>query len=221
MQTLRGKLIHPLTLFVVLTILGYGLLLPYTGFYWDDWPFAWIAKFLGPSEFIPAFAPFRPFLGPIFFATTSLIPPVPLYWQVFALAVRLLIGIASWWTFRQVWPERPRLALTLSLLLTLFPGYSQHWVAYTHINQELIPFLFFILSFGFTYKALRSERPLPYAIIALLLQICGIFPTEYFFGMEGLRALLLFLTADGKFFDPALRQSLNLLSTDKKACLRF
>lgn len=197
MQTLRGGLKHPIPLFALLTILGYGLLLPYTGFYWDDWPFAWIAKFIGPSEFIPAFAPFRPFLGPIFYATTSLIPPVPLYWQIFALVIRFLMGVASWWTFRQLWPERPRLSLTIALLLTLFPGYSQHWVAFTHINQELIPFLFYVLSFGFTFKSLRCARPIRYIAIALLLQICGIFPTEYFFGMEGLRALFLFLNTNG------------------------
>ncbi len=199
MQTLRARLSQPIFIILFLTILGYGLLLPYTGFYWDDWPFAWIAKFLGAAEFMPAFAPFRPFLGPIFFATTSLIPPIPLYWQIFALIIRFLMGLATWWTFNQLWPERPRIALTVALLLTVFPGYSQHWVAYTHINQELIPFLFYVLSFGFTFKALREKRPLTYTVIAVLLQICGIFPTEYFFGMEGLRGLFVFFNAGGNF----------------------
>ncbi len=199
MQKLRAKLANPIFLFLFLTILGYGLLLPYTGFYWDDWPFAWIAKFLGPAEFIPGFMQFRPFLGPIFYATTSLIPPIPLYWQIFALIIRFIIGLSAWWTFKQIWPSRPRFALTLALFITVFPGYSQHWVAYTHINQELIPFIFYVLSFGFTFKALRAERPLTYTIIALLLQICGIFPTEYFFGLEGLRVLFLFFDGEGVF----------------------
>ena len=198
MQSLRAQLTRPASLFLLLTLLGYGLLLPYTGFYWDDWPFAWIAKFLGPAEFIPAFLPFRPFLGPIFYATTSLIPPVPLYWQVFALVIRFLIGLSAWWTFKQIHPGRPRFALTIALLITVFPGYSQHWVAFTHINQELIPFIFYILSLGFTFKAFSAERPLPYILIALLLQICGIYPTEYFFGMEVLRLLFIFFHgADG------------------------
>jgi hypothetical protein len=188
-------------LFAIVTIVAYGLLLPFTGFYWDDWPFAWIAKFLGPREFIPAFAPFRPFLGPIFFLTTSLIPPVPLYWQIFALVIRFIIGLAAWWMFKQIWPERPRLALTAALFILIFPGYSQHWVAFTHINQELIPFIFYLLSFGFTFKALCGEKPLTYTGIALLLQLCGIFPTEYFFGLEGLRALFLFVHFQGNFIE--------------------
>jgi len=188
-------------LFGLLTLIAYGLLLPKTGFYWDDWPFAWIAKFLGPSEFVPAFAPFRPFLGPIFYFTTSLVPPVPLYWQAFALIIRFIIGLSAWWTFKQIWPERLRIALVASLFIFIFPGYSQHWVALTHINQELIPFIFYLLSFGFTFKALRSAKPITYIVLALLLQICGVFPTEYFFGLEGLRFLFIFFFFQGNLIE--------------------
>ncbi|MBL8079147.1 MAG: hypothetical protein JNM55_14375 [Anaerolineales bacterium] len=179
-------------IFGLLTLIAYGLLVPFTGFYWDDWPFAWIAKFLGPAEFIPAFMPFRPFLGPIFYVTTSLIPPYPIYWQVFAVVIRFVMGLSLWWSLGKLWPEKKRLNFIATLLFIVFPGYSQHWVALTHINQELIPFIFYILSFGFTFKALRAEKPLPYTIIAILLQICGIYPTEYFFPLESLRFLLLF-----------------------------
>lgn len=193
----RLSRLSPPIVFAVLTLAAYGLLLPWTGFYWDDWPFAWIARFLGPAEFIPAFAPFRPFLGPIFFVTTRLVPPVPIYWQAFALVVRFLLGLAAWWTLRQVWPERPRAALITALLMLVFPGYSQHWVAFTHINQELIPFVFYILSFGFTFKALRAARPFPYVALAVLLQCFGVFPTEYFFGLEGMRFLLLLFAFQG------------------------
>ena len=78
--------------FALITVLAYGLLLPFAGFYW---PFAWAAKFLGSAQFIPSFAGFRPFLGPIFFATTSLIPPDPILWQIFALLIRLLAGLSA------------------------------------------------------------------------------------------------------------------------------
>lgn len=187
-------------LIAVITFVAYGLLLPLTGFYWDDWPFAWIAKFLGPAEFNPAFMPFRPFLGPIFYFTTSLIPIHPLAWQVSALLIRFLIGITAWWTFNQIFPQRKTLAYLAALLMLVFPGYSQHWVALTHINQELIPFLFYLLSFGCTFKALRTQKKTD-TIIAVLLQICGIFPTEYFFGIEGFRFFLLFFFFQGNLFE--------------------
>ncbi len=108
--------------FAVVTVAAYGLLLPFTGFYWDDWPFAWTARFLGPASFIPAFRGFRPFLGPIFFLTTSLIPPVPLLWQAFALVVRLLAALTAWFALDQVWPLHRRLTIPAALLFLVFPG---------------------------------------------------------------------------------------------------
>ena len=178
-------------LFGIVTIIAYGLLLPTIGFYWDDWPFAWIARFLGPSEFIPAFLTFRPFLGPIFFLTTSLVPPVPLYWQILALVIRFVLTVSAWWMFRSIWPERPQQALAASLLFLVFPGYSQHWVALTHINQELIPLTAYLFSFGFTARAVRGESRLVSSLAAVLLQLIGLFSTEYFFALEFMRPLFI------------------------------
>lgn len=181
----------PLALFL-LTLLTYGTMLPWTGFYWDDWPFAWMAEFLGPAEFLPAFAPFRPFLGPIFFGTTSLLPPNPLVWQSLALLLRFGLVVAAWWSFEAIWPEARWQTLSAALLFLVFPGYSQHWVAYTHINQEWIPFLFYLLSFGFTAQAIRKPaRFKRYTGFALILLALGVFPTEYFATQEPLRFFFL------------------------------
>jgi hypothetical protein len=178
--------------FLLTTLLAYGMMLPWTGFYWDDWPFAWIAKFLGPSEFLPAFAPFRPFLGPIFFSTTSLLPPIPILWQSLAVLVRLALGLSAWWTYKTVWPAAGWGTFSAGMLFLVFPGYSQHWAAYTHINQEWIPFLFYILSFGLTALAFRTPgRSLRLTTLALFCLLPGIFPTEYFATQEPLRFLFL------------------------------
>ena len=107
-------------LFAIVTVVAYGLLLPLTGFYWDDWPFAWIADFQGAKEFFPAFASVRPFLSSIFFVTTSLIPPVPIYWQIFALVIRFASGLAAWFALKQIWPRYPRQTLIASLLFLVF-----------------------------------------------------------------------------------------------------
>jgi len=197
--------------FATVTIIAYGLLLPFTGFYWDDWPFAWIAQFLGPKEFIPAFAGVRPFLGPIFFVTTSLIPPIPLYWQIFALIVRFISGLSAWFALNQIWPYHRRQVLIASLLFLVFPVYSQHWVAFTHINQEWIPFIFYLLSFGFTARALRnSDKFVSNTIYAVLFLIAGVFPTEYFIGLEPLRFLFIWviLSEEVQGFRQRLTQTL-------------
>jgi len=184
--------------FAIVTVAAYGLLLPFTGFYWDDWPFAWIANFLGPKEFFPAFTTIRPFLAPIFFVTTSLVPTVPIYWQIFALLIRFISVLSVWFALNQVFPNFKRQVLIVSLLFLVFPGYSQHWVAFTHINQEWIPFIFYILSFGFTASALRhSDNFNRQTMFAILFMIAGVFPTEYFASLEPLRFLFIWVIVAG------------------------
>ncbi|HEX2697546.1 MAG TPA: hypothetical protein VHM28_07550, partial [Anaerolineales bacterium] len=183
----------PLSFFLI-AFLAYGLLIPWTGFYWDDWGFAWIAKFLGPADFISAFRGFRPFLGPIFYVTTSLIPPNPLLWQIFALIIRFAAALCAWFALDRVWPKYKRQTLIASFLFLVFPGYSQNWVALTHINQEWIPFIFYLLSFGYTASALRHpEKFRVNTILALLFLIMGVFPTEYFLTIEPLRFLFIWV----------------------------
>ena len=182
-----------------LTIITYGLLIPWVGFYWDDWNFAWISHFLGAGEFLPAFQPFRPFLGPIFAVTVSIFHESPLGWQIFGLLIHFLIAYAAWWALNQVWPGQKRQILLVSLFMLIFPGYGQQWVAFTHINQELIPLLGYILSFGTTAWALRSkEKRLPLVILSLALMFLGLFTTEYFIGLESLRLLMIwFMLPEG------------------------
>ncbi len=179
--------------FAALVVLAYGLLVTRTGFYWDDWPFAWGAHFAGPESFLRSFLRVRPFLGPIFYLTTGLLPETPLAWQLFALVIRFLLTLAAWWALSSIWPERPCQTLAAALVFLVYPGYSQHWVAFTHINQELIPLLFYILSFGATGWAFhRPDRFRSRSLIALLLLLLGVFPTEYFVTLEPLRFLFIF-----------------------------
>jgi len=193
MKKLRFK---PFTIpiaLLFLTIAAYGLLSPWTGFYWDDWPFAWILHFLGPKEFVPAFKPFRPFLGPIFVLTTSILGEHPFTWQVFAMLLRFLTGIAVWWSFGKIWPNHKRQVAILSLCFVVFPGYLSQWVALTHSNQELVSLLAYLFSFGFTALALRQpQKKIRHTIIALVLMFIGLFPTEYFLGLELLRLFIIF-----------------------------
>lgn len=186
-QLLQKPFVIPVTL-AALIALAYGLLTPWMGFYWDDLPFAWFLRFFGPTEFIEAFHPFRPLLGYIFAATTSLFGEHPLTWQLLGLLVRFLLGLQVWSLLRKVFPTREQSVLWVVLLFTVYPAYGQQWVALTHINQELIPLLFLFASFIVTVNLLRNnKRSIPLTALAILLQVIGLFSTEYFFGLEILR----------------------------------
>jgi hypothetical protein len=184
------------TLVGILLIPAYGLLIPSMGFYWDDWPFAWYLRFFGPTEFMEAFRPFRPLLGPIFTTTTALFGGHPLTWQILGLITRFLLSIELWFVLRLTWPAQKWNSFWVVLLFTVYPGYQQQWVSLTHVNQEIIPLLWLLASFGVTIHAQRNEsRKRSLLVIALVLQALGLFSTEYFFGLEILRLLFLIVVA--------------------------
>lgn len=191
-QTLRSEKVAVPVLIALLILLGYGLLTPWMGFYWDDFPFAWHLRFFGPAEFIEAFRPFRPLLGPIFAVTTTLFGGHPFTWQVVGLMARFLLSLEVWFLLRWIFPAQKTNALWVVLLFTMYPGYGQQWVSLTHVNQELIPLLFLLASFLVTFRVLRSGRYVKrLTALAILLQALGLFSTEYFFGLELLRFLFL------------------------------
>ncbi|MCX6081643.1 MAG: hypothetical protein NTW32_19120 [Chloroflexi bacterium] len=177
---------------LTLVLLAYGLLAPWQGFYWDDWPFAWLLRSFGPYEFIEAFRPFRPFLGYIFSLTTFLFGGTPFAWQLVGLVIRFLLSCSLWTVFKLVWPSQKWNSIWIVLLFTVFPGYQQQWVSLTHVNQELIPLLWLVSSFAAAAYAVRNpQKKIPFTLLALFLQAIGLFSTEYFFGIEILRLFFL------------------------------
>lgn len=177
----------------LLVLLAYGMLIPWMGFYWDDWPFAWFLRFFGPVEFIESFRPFRPFLGPIFQLSTTLFGGHPLTWQVIGLIARFLLSLELWFVLRLTWPTQKQNLMWVIFLFTVYPAYQQQWVALTHVNQELIPFFFLLSSFIVTLWLVRNGRyQKRLTVLAIILQAMGLFTTEYFFGLEILRFFFLF-----------------------------
>ena len=187
----------------LLILPAYGILAPRMGFYWDDLPFAWFLRFFGPAEFIPAFKPFRPLLGYVFLVTTAIFGGNPITWQILGLMARFILSLQVWSLLRRVFPTRERSALWVALLFTVYPAFGQQWVALTHVNQELIPLIFLLSSFIITINLLRKQnnstspqnpanrRFALHLALAILLQILGLFSTEYFFGLEILRVLFI------------------------------
>ncbi len=178
--------------FLCLTLLAYGLLLPWLGLYWDDWPYIWNISIHGPGEVVGVFEHWRPFLWPIVYLTASLIPATPLAWQIFGLLMRFITGLAAWFCLRTVWPDARRHALTASLFFLVYPAFTQQWIPITYANQHFIPLTAYLLSLGLSIRSARAgHRGLPVLPLALGLLVVGILPTEYFIGMEILRPLFL------------------------------
>jgi len=163
------------------------------GFYWDDWPMNWIAQNLGPAGFVRYFATNRPVYGLLYLVTTPLIGSNPLAWQITAIVVRWAMALAAWGLVRVAWPERRSLALTASLLFAVYPGFLQQHVALIYTHHFLV-IIFLLTSLLCTIAAVRSpHRFWPLTILALALSLANLLMMEYFFMLDLLRPLLVFI----------------------------
>ena len=74
-QSIRSSITTSLILLVV-CVLAYGLLIPTLGYYWDDWPYAWINHMYGPSGYPDYVALDRPYSAWIFMLLTTILGDV-------------------------------------------------------------------------------------------------------------------------------------------------
>ncbi len=153
----RRLLDHPAApplLLAGVAVLAYGLLFPFLGLYWDEWPMTWIAHRLGPDGLARYFSTNRPYWGMIYRLTTPLLGFVPWHWQLFGLFWRWMTAFAAWGALRQVWPRSPAPALWAALLFLVYPGFTQQpaGMLYGHFFVVLSAFL---LSLWACLKAVR------------------------------------------------------------------
>jgi hypothetical protein len=182
----------PLVLLLV-GLLSYGLLIPWLGFYWDDWHFIWISQRMGSAGLARYFMTNRPYWGMIYQFTTSLLGSIPWHWQVFGLFWRLASAVSLWWLLRLVWRKPSEAAAWVSILFMVYPGFDQQPIAITYGHFFLVLTAFF-LSLCFMLLAIRHPRRYwLYSALGLLLSFVNLLTLEYFFLLDLLRPLLLWV----------------------------
>lgn len=174
-------------------VLSYGILIPWLGFYWDDWAFVWISQKLGAPGLTRYFSTNRPVWGWLYQLTTPLLGEQPWHWQTFALVFRWLTGMGVWWLVNLLWPRRKDAALWASLLFVLYPGFTQQHIAITY-GHFFVVLSALLISFCLTVLAVKNpQRAWLYTPLALVLAAANLFMMEYFFMLELLRPLVIWL----------------------------
>jgi len=197
---------------LILAILSYGILIPWLGFYWDDLPSIWFLHFLGPSGFEEVFSSDRPLLGQLFRLSSSLLGENPMAWQSFGLLTRWLSCIALWWVLRGLWPEKTIHATWIVFLYLVYPGFNQQFISVTY-SHVFIVLTTFWLSMGAMIWAIRKpEYFWPLTISSLLLSAYSLFTVEYFFGLELIRPVVIWISLTGEYYRPRTRLGKTILT---------
>ncbi len=180
-----------------LTILAYGLRALSLGFFWDDWPYLWFYHTLGPQGIVNAFSGDRPFLSFIYTLSLGVLGNSAPAWQIFDLFAHWATSLGLWLALALTWPRSAHKAAWAAMLFAVYPGFTQHWIAVIY-GQAFVLFAAMFFSIALTLWLARSPAAgtlrrwqAPVTLLALLLSAFTMFSTEYFFGLELLRPLLL------------------------------
>jgi hypothetical protein len=178
---------------LALLILGFGMMIPWFGFYWDDWPIVLAARLQGVNAFWEYYRLERPFSAWTYVLTIPLLGTTPLVWNIFTLLLRWLTVVGMWWSLRIVWPQRRREALWMAMLFAVYPIFTNQPVALA-FSQHWICFALYFLSLGAMLKGVRAPRWYwPLTGVALFATLVHMLTMEYFWGLELLKPVFLWI----------------------------
>ena len=182
----------PFALFLI-TFFSYGIFAFQQGFHWDDWGFAWLIQTLGRPGFFDYFSINRPFLAYVYSVTTSLFGTNPVAWQLFSLLMRWLTAVSLWYFLRMIWPEHKQGVFLVSVFFLIYPGFNQQAIAITYSHFFLAQTLLFLSFILMLWFARQPRRYWWAALLAAGFSAFNLFSIEYFFGLELLRPLFLWI----------------------------
>ncbi len=176
-----------------LALLSFGVFIPLLGIYSDDWPFLYVFSKAGYQGVIDFIAWVRPFAGWLFAIPSAL--SYRSFWAAHVLLLLLRFGDALlfYWMLRVLWPRHRGSAFFAALVFVVFPSFKQQALAVEYFPHFVL-FGAYFLSILFMVKALDAQISLKKAWLywgLSWLLTWGIFPLEYFFGLELIRPVFL------------------------------
>jgi len=187
-------------LFLVLSLLAYGLFSSKIGYYMDDWYLIWFKHTFGAIDYIQYFKSDRPLMGYFFVVANFILGGAekPLVWQLFGILTRWLVDVSLWQMLNTIWPGAKKQNLWVALLAVVFPGFTQQWIAvvYSFFFTCLAGFFF---SITLMFKAIRTPRRFWLYYIGSILLMAYVIPaSEFFVGLELIRVLILWFEFGAK-----------------------
>lgn len=175
---------------LVISFLTFGLLASQLGLYFDDWT-AFVALH-GEIDLWEFYQSDRPFSAWTFLVFEPILGLSPLNWQIFTILLRWLTAWGLYWILRQLWPDRKREALWMTLIFIVHPVFMQQSIAVAY-SQHFITYAFFVLSLGAMLSAVRGKRPIAMFVLSIVAEALHLLTMEYFWGLELLRPAALWI----------------------------
>ncbi len=134
-------------------LVAYGLLIPWLGFYGDDWGYVWMLYKHGTLE--PFLRHSRVGFIPIYDALKNVIGPFPWMWQLYMIFLRWVCGMGFWLILQKCWPEKYRYTLFAAVLFVIYPGFMLQYAA-VNLSAFFILLGCFLFSLWFNIRFLEG-----------------------------------------------------------------
>ncbi len=182
----------------LLCILSYGILIPWLGWFSDDWFFIWLSRKLGLAGLLRYFTSSRALFSVQHYLLDPLISVRPIFTQIFGLLAHFLSAVSLWLLVRSLWPQKRSLAAWSAFLYVVYPGFIEHPAALVYGHLYLV-LAIALLSLWLTSLAIRNPRRFWFfSALAFILGVLNLLLTEYFFFVELLRPVVIWITASGQ-----------------------
>ena len=187
---------YPVALFLI-GFISYNYVLPYLGYYWDDWEIVMFNK-LNPSLQFDFYAHDRPFPW-TYQLIRSLVGVNPMGWHVVTLFIRWAGVLFFIQSLILLWPRYKNHLLWIGVLLLVYPGFLQQSQSATKA-RHIMTFLLFALSVYLMMLAIKRPKWSRFLFpLSWLFTFLHLFTTEYFSGLEFARPVLLWMVLAGEY----------------------
>lgn len=207
-QLKDNPIILSLLLITFFPMLAYLLLVPYLGFYSEDFFFGYIGHFHQTTGIINSLVIDRPFNGYLLALTYALLGDNVFFWHLITFFIRLAGGYILFFLLLKIWPNKISIVTFVTLLFLLYPGFLQQTLPLGY-QVHVLALTAWVASLMFTiYSVKTAGKPklLIYSLFALILQILTLINLEFFIGMEVLRFLLIIHILKIKFEFSSLKK---------------
>lgn len=207
----NNPVVFSLLLITFFSMLAYLPLIPFLGFYSDDFFFGYISHFYGIPGIMQSLIVDRPFNGYSLAFNYFLLGlgDNVFLWHVYNFLIRLLGGYALFFSLRKIWPNKLSIIALITLLFLIYPGFLQQTLPLGFGNW-VTTLTIWVISLFFTIVALKQGKKLKlllFTVIALFLQLNSFLQLEFFIGLEMFRLLIVTLTLENKISINSIRRT--------------
>jgi len=178
---------------LIAAALSHVLLIPWLGYYWDDWINLWDGLALGRDGMVFQMSWDRAIYAVWHGFVFSFIGDNTVGWHLYFFSLVVAGGWLLVWALRGIWPERRFATTAIGLLYVVYPGFLGQPYAYLY-HIHFFALTMGILSVGATVRAVQtSDRRtgIFYTVLALVTAAAYLFLYEIYISFEVLRLLLL------------------------------